>query len=320
MHHYRISRHDPYQTVQPGPNERWPSFAELDEMLGGVRYTAAQFDHLAAQHLAFITALIKRERALPLVIGDLQELLPCFPWYDGQEIYSDELNNIFLDLFREKCWCRLSAPGFFIHYDKDFDMYIGCSYTPEGITQLAARHGLYAEPMISPYIPQSMLPGQSDLRLMTALYITRGDRILLLYRQGSRVVGNSYTGAAGGHMEPNEIHSARACILRELQEETGLTADDLQGLTLRYVTMRLKSGEIRQNFYFFATLKEGCEPGASTEGSLEWHPMDQLDALPMPHTARQVLEHYIAEGHGTDLLYGAVSTKNGAVFTPLTEF
>ncbi|MBQ2954438.1 MAG: NUDIX domain-containing protein [Clostridia bacterium] len=176
--------------------------------------------------------------------------------------------------------------------------------------------------MRSPYHPDAVdePPATVDLRPMTALYLTRGEEILLLYRTGSRVVGNSYTGAAGGHMEADEYNSARACVLRELREETGLTPDDLTDLAMRYVTLRLKDGEIRQNYYFFAGLRPGCQPGESNEGRLEWHHLDALAALPMPHTAKQVLMHYVAEGRFTQLLYGGVSAADGTVFTPMTEF
>ena len=39
------------------------------------------------------------------------------------------------------------------------------------------------------------------LRNMTAIYLMRRDQILLLYRQGSRVVNEPWTGSAGGHFE-----------------------------------------------------------------------------------------------------------------------
>ena len=134
------------------------------------------------------------------------------------------------------------------------------------------------------------------------------------------MVGNSYTGSAGGHMEPEEYNSARACVLRELQEETGLTDDALDGLAMRYVTMRLKDGEIRQNYYFFAELRDGAAINASNEGHLRWFRLDELSALPMPHTAKQVLMHYVAEGRFTNLLYGAISRADSAAFTPMEEF
>ena len=158
------------------------------------------------------------------------------------------------------------------------------------------------------------------LRPMTAIYITRGEKILLLYRIGSRVVGNSYTGSAGGHMEAAEYRDPCACVLRELQEETGLTADALDGLALRYITMRRKDGEVRQNYYYFAELKAGADVNDSNEGRLEWHDMNALDALPMPVTARHVVEHYLAVGRFDNKLYGGLTTAAGPVFAELSDF
>lgn len=158
------------------------------------------------------------------------------------------------------------------------------------------------------------------LRPMTAIYLTRGDKILLLYRIGSRVVGNSYTGAAGGHIEAEEYRDPRACVLRELQEETGLTEEVLEGLALRYITMRLKDGEVRQNYYYFSELKDGACVNDSNEGRLEWHDMHALDALPMPVTARHVVDHYLRVGRFTDVLYGGLTTAAGPVFAELNDF
>ena len=158
------------------------------------------------------------------------------------------------------------------------------------------------------------------LRPMTAIYLIRGEQILLLYRMGSRVVGNSYTGAAGGHIEAAEYRDPRACVLRELQEETGLTPDALENLELRYISLRKTKGEIRQNYYYFAALKEGFEVKDSTEGRLEWHDMGALDGLPMPVTARYVMAHYVQTGRFTQALYGCLTTEAGPVFAELSDF
>lgn len=182
------------------------------------------------------------------------------------------------------------------------------------------------------------------LRNMTAIYLRCHDGMILLYRMGSRVVGNSYTGTAGGHFEQNELNDARACVLRELQEETGLVEGDLENLTMRYVTLRLKNGEIRQNYYFFADLKESvcCKWGlmkdgrygeaiaqrkqvvleeiSSNEGRLEWVPDEKALELEMPASAKYMVEHYLTVGKNTDRLYGGITTENGAEFVELEEF
>ena len=158
------------------------------------------------------------------------------------------------------------------------------------------------------------------LRPMTAVYITRGEEILLLYRVGSRVVAPSYCGV-GGHFEKEELCDARACVLREMREEIGLVEEDLTDMKMRYVTLRLKNGEIRENYYFFAELRPGAEiAGTCGEGRLEWADMNSVLQRKMPHTAFYMLEHYLKEGRYTDLLYGGVTTENGVVFTPMQEF
>lgn len=158
------------------------------------------------------------------------------------------------------------------------------------------------------------------LRPMTAVYITSGERILLLYRVGSRVVEPSFCGV-GGHFEKDELCDARACVLREMHEEIGLAQDDLLDMRMRYVTLRLKNGEIRQNYYFFAQLKPGARIAeACGEGRLEWADMNTVLERKMPHTAWHMLSHYLSEGKDTDLLYGGVTTEDGVVFTPMQEF
>lgn len=158
------------------------------------------------------------------------------------------------------------------------------------------------------------------LRPMTALYLIDGDRVLLLYRIGSKIADKTYIGCAGGHFEADEYNDARACVLRELKEEMGLCETDLEDLALRYVTLRLKNGEIRQNYYFFAKAAHLPETLSSTEGSLAWHDLGTVDDLPMPVSAKQVLLHYRQTGRYDTVLRGGMTEETGTVFVPLTEF
>ncbi len=161
---------------------------------------------------------------------------------------------------------------------------------------------------------------EGRLRNMVCLYLLRGDEVLLLWRVGSRVVAPSWCGI-GGHFEPKELNDARAALLREVGEEIGLTEDALCGLTLRYITMRLKQGEVRQNYYFFATLREGVQVQMScSEGTLRWVKLREAEALPMPFTAAEVFRHYLQTGRDTRLLYGGIARDSGVTVVPLEEF
>ncbi len=60
---------------------------------------------------------------------------------------------------------------------------------------------------------------EGKLRNMTAIYLFKGENVLLLYRQGGKVVNNVWTGSAGGHFENDELNDAKSCVLRELHED-----------------------------------------------------------------------------------------------------
>lgn len=157
------------------------------------------------------------------------------------------------------------------------------------------------------------------IRPMASIYLLRGEQILLLYRQGSRVVNNVWIGSAGGHLEPAEISDPLSCVLREMQEELGLTADDISVPSLRYVAMCLTNGEIRQNFYYFAQLNNDCKLH-SNEGTLRWFRLDELDALPMAYTARYMIDHWLQEGRHTDCIYGGIADGESVAFHQLFDY
>lgn len=157
------------------------------------------------------------------------------------------------------------------------------------------------------------------LRNMTSLYLYNDTGLLCLYRLGSRVADHLYIGSCGGHFEEGELNDPKKCVLREMEEELGLTAADIHGLTMRYVTMRLKNGEIRQNYYFFAQLKE-ARTITSNEGVLRWVPYEEVPTLEMPGSAKHMILHYLKEGRFTDHLYGGITREAGTEFVIFQEF
>lgn len=163
------------------------------------------------------------------------------------------------------------------------------------------------------------------LRNMTSIYISKGDKMLLLYRQGGRVVSDVWVGSAGGHFEEYELNNPKACVLRELKEELGLLEEHLKDMRLRYVTLRRTNGEIRQNYYFFAELNDAVDAElekmlSSNEGRLKWFDKSEVKSLEMPVTAKYVIEHYLDVGSKDDKLYSVITTLDGGQFCELEEF
>lgn len=157
------------------------------------------------------------------------------------------------------------------------------------------------------------------LRNMTSLYLVRENAVLCLYRIGSRVANHRYIGSCGGHFEEWELNDPYGCILREMEEELGLQESDLIGLSLRYITHRMMGGEIRQNYYFFARLKEAKEL-KSNEGVLRWVPFAEVSDLYMPVSAKHMILHYLQVGRFTDCIYAGITEETGTKFTEMKEF
>ena len=159
------------------------------------------------------------------------------------------------------------------------------------------------------------------LRNMTSVYLCRGDKVLMLYRQGSKVADKQWIGSAGGHFEKDELNDPQACVLRELHEELSVTEDMLSDLRLRYLTVRGAKGEIRQNYYFFAQLNEEApDELVSNEGTLKWFEFDELLQLEMPFSAKFMIEHYLSVGRRNDRIYVGAADGEKVVFTELPLF
>lgn len=153
---------------------------------------------------------------------------------------------------------------------------------------------------------------------MASVYLRCADKLLLLYRQGDSIVSNLWIGSAGGHFECSELNDAKACVLRELFEELAIDKDEIKNLSLRYVTLRYAGKELRQNYYFFADWGTSIHnTPTSTEGTTQWFSLSELEDLPMPMTARAMIEHYIATGQYTDALYGSIASNNSISFVEL---
>ncbi len=158
------------------------------------------------------------------------------------------------------------------------------------------------------------------LRNMTAIYILHQEKLLMLYRVGSRVVAPSWCGI-GGHFEESELNDPLSCVLREMEEETPLKRENLKEISFKYVTLRLKKGEIRQNYYYFASLKDDAVIElSSNEGKLRWIPLEQVMEKEMPLTAKFMLQHYLETGRFDNKLYSGVTLEDEMIFTELKEF
>jgi 8-oxo-dGTP diphosphatase len=140
--------------------------------------------------------------------------------------------------------------------------------------------------------------------LSTALLINERDELLMMKRSLSRTLSPGLWAAVGGHLEPSELNNPRAACLREILEETGIEEQEISGLHMQYVLLRLNQSEIRQQFFYIGRTNQN--PRIQTdEGELHWIPKEHIKDRPLPFIFRCLLEHYLEHG---DTLHPWVGT------------
>lgn len=158
------------------------------------------------------------------------------------------------------------------------------------------------------------------LRLMAAAILLNGSDMLMMKRSPNRTLSPGQWGAVGGHLDPSEIADPRAACLREIEEETGLKPDEINGLRLQYIIIRLNGREIRQQFiYVGETTRRSVGP--TDEGQLHWIPRDDVLNRDLPFIFRSLLEHWLGLGPSPHVWVGTAGLlpAPGVAWTPLTD-
>ncbi|WP_219836776.1 NUDIX domain-containing protein [Paenibacillus sp. R14(2021)] len=130
-----------------------------------------------------------------------------------------------------------------------------------------------------------------EVRQMAVAYLFHGDELLLIRKSGSRLHAETYWSGVGGHMEPHELNSPREACLREIYEEAGIQASELIDLKLRYILLRVKEAEIRQQYVYFGRTT-GRSVRASDEGELFWVDQEAWPQLTFSTINAFMLAHY----------------------------
>ena len=130
------------------------------------------------------------------------------------------------------------------------------------------------------------------MRITTLCYIEKDGCWLMLHRVKKN--GDENAGkwiGIGGHLEPNE--SPDECILREIQEETGLTVTDLR---LRGVITFILPDWGNELTFLYSAHTAQDKVKACEEGDLAWIPIDQVSQLSLWEGDRVFLPLLRTEG------------------------
>jgi 8-oxo-dGTP diphosphatase len=123
-------------------------------------------------------------------------------------------------------------------------------------------------------------------------FITHGDEVLLL-KGGphKRLWAGRYNGV-GGHIEPGE--DVQAALLREIEEESGLSVHDVR---LRCVVHVDVSDPLQGILFFvFTAVSDTRQTAHCPDGDLEWWPKDALPTSQLVEDLPELLPRVLAMG------------------------
>lgn len=145
------------------------------------------------------------------------------------------------------------------------------------------------------------------LRQMAAAFLFHNDKLLLMEKPMGKSFLPGMVVPIGGHLEERELNNPNNACLREVEEETGLTNDDLSGLELRYIILRIKGTEIRLQYIYFSNVKH-IMVRESEEGQLSWNDIKLTADLNVTATTKFILEHYSKNKSSSDIYVGTMKS------------
>jgi 8-oxo-dGTP diphosphatase len=145
------------------------------------------------------------------------------------------------------------------------------------------------------------------LRQMSVAFLIHDNKLLMMEKSINNSFVSGMVVPIGGHLEQYEINNPGEACLREVEEETGLTTNDLTGLELRYIITRIKENEIRIQYVYFSNVKH-ITVRESDEGKLIWVEIGLVNKLNVTATTKYIIEHYSKNKNTSDIYVGTMKS------------
>ncbi len=157
-------------------------------------------------------------------------------------------------------------------------------------------------------------------RHMAVAFIENNGKFLMQKRESHRMIAGGVYAPVGGHLKDGEYQNPVDGCIREVEEETGIKADQLEKVKLKYMIMRQKEQEIRVQYVYFMTSKsDSITP--NDEGTLHWIKQSELLELQTSFTSHEVIKHYLTKTTYEDPIYiGTVDGEPSMHFVKINDF
>jgi len=171
MFGWRITKYDPAYRNAAGAylKDEWTSVSDIGRSFDGESLTVEEYRSVEDAYVSTALSFLSEANLNCLNVTSLETnnvakadaslvegLLNAAVVTEGMIVCDGTLDDVCRLVLREVLWCRLESPaGFHIHFGWDYYMYVGSPCASEKSLAYGKQHGLFLEPMASPYLPNA---------------------------------------------------------------------------------------------------------------------------------------------------------------------
>ena len=155
MHRFRVTKYDPAFRTAAGAyaKDDWTSFSDVGRSFLGVTLNREEYLRVESAYVEAAVAFMTEDRARQLRVVGLEirgdhHRAPV----EGSFVSAGDLAAICQSILRGAFWCKLEADDRFVHFGRDYYMYLGVLHRCEGAISKAKSLGLFVEDYVSPYL------------------------------------------------------------------------------------------------------------------------------------------------------------------------
>ena len=152
MNNYRITKYNPQLRVDGKYlMDDWTSISDIGSIILGQEFTMQEYEKVEQNYINFVLRILSACGIKQLMINQLENHNKL-NWYNEQYLDVTQIETFVRDCLREKCWGKLEANNFYIHFGYDYYMYMGVNIVENSMQEVAKEFKLYVESYKSPYL------------------------------------------------------------------------------------------------------------------------------------------------------------------------
>lgn len=148
-----------------------------------------------------------------------------------------------------------------------------------------------------------------ELRQMATAFLFNDNHVLMMRKENSKIYKFEFWTGLGGHLEPEEFNNPKMACVREIQEESGISESTVHDLKLKYILLRVKEDEIRQQFVYFGRTTDRNYI-SSEEGELFWIEENELLNIRTSKIINFMLQHYFENRDLEEVIIGTIAMND----------